>query len=98
MLDLLGTANTMQILSEALGLTLPGTATIPAVFSAKVSIARAAGRRIVEMVHQGLSIHKIMTLPALRNAIRVDMAIGGSTNAVLHLLAFAQELGLPLPL
>jgi dihydroxy-acid dehydratase len=95
---LMGTANTMQILSEALGLTLPKTSTIPAVFSAKVATARAAGRRIVEMVHQGLSIHKIMTLPALRNAIRVDMAIGGSTNAVLHLLAFAQELGLPLPL
>jgi len=95
---LMGTANTMQILSEALGLTLPGTATIPAVFSAKVATARAAGRRIVEMVHQGLSIHKIMTLPALRNAIRVDMAIGGSTNAVLHLLAFARELGLSLPL
>jgi dihydroxy-acid dehydratase len=95
---LMGTANTMQILSEALGLTLPKTSTIPAVFSAKVATARAAGRRIVEMVHQGLSIHKIITLPALRNAIRVDMAIGGSTNAVLHLLAFAQELGLPLPL
>jgi len=95
---LMGTANTMQILSEALGLVLPGTATIPAVFSAKVATARAAGRRIVEMVHQGLSINKIMTLPALRNAIRVDMAIGGSTNAVLHLLAFAKELGLSLSL
>jgi len=95
---LMGTANTMQILSEALGLALPKTSTIPAVFSAKVATSRAAGRRIVEMVHQGLSINKIMTLPALRNAIRVDMAVGGSTNAVLHLLAFAQELGLSLPL
>ena len=95
---LMGTANTMQILSEALGLSLPGTSTIPAVFSEKIATARAAGRRIVEMVNQDLSIQKIMTLPALRNAIRVDMAIGGSTNAVLHLLAFAQELGLPLPL
>ena len=95
---LMGTANTMQILSEALGLSLPGTSTIPAVFSKKIATARAAGRRIVEMVNQDLSIQKIMTLPALRNAIRVDMAIGGSTNAVLHLLAFAQELGLPLPL
>ncbi|HUU40032.1 MAG TPA: dihydroxy-acid dehydratase [Desulfatiglandales bacterium] len=95
---LMGTANTMQILSEALGLSLPGTSTIPAVFSEKIATARAAGRRIVEMVNQDLSIQKIMTLPALRNAIRVDMAIGGSTNAVLHLLAFAQELGLSLPL
>jgi len=95
---LMGTANTMQILSEALGLSLPGNSTIPAVFSEKIATARAAGRRIVEMVNQDLSIQKIMTLPALRNAIRVDMAIGGSTNAVLHLLAFAQELGLPLPL
>ena len=95
---LMGTANTMQILSEALGLSLPGTSTIPAVFSEKIATARAAGRRIVEMVNHDLSIQKIMTLPALRNAIRVDMAIGGSTNAVLHLLAFAQELGLPLPL
>ncbi len=95
---LMGTANTMQILSEALGLSLPGTSTIPAVFSEKIATARAAGRRIVEMVNQGLSIKKIITLPALRNAIRVDMAIGGSTNAVLHLLAFAQELGLSLPL
>jgi len=95
---LMGTANTMQILSEALGLSLPGTSTIPAVFSEKIATARAAGRRIVEMVNQDLSIQKIMTLPALRNAIRVDMAIGGSTNAVLHLLAFAQELGLLLQL
>lgn len=95
---LMGTANTMQILSEALGLSLPGTSTIPAVFSEKIATARAAGRRIVEMVNQGLSIQKIITLPALRNAIRVDMAIGGSTNAVLHLLAFAQELGLTLQL
>lgn len=95
---LMGTANTMQILSEALGLSLPGTSTIPAVFSEKIATAREAGRRIVEMVNKDLSIQKIMTLPALRNAIRVDMAIGGSTNAVLHLLAFAQELGLPLPL
>ncbi|MDI6870985.1 MAG: dihydroxy-acid dehydratase [Bacillota bacterium] len=92
---LMGTANTMQILAEALGLALPGTSTIPAVWSEKVRAARAAGRRIVEMVQEGQTIREILTLSALRNAAKVDLAIGGSTNAVLHLLAFAQELGIP---
>jgi dihydroxy-acid dehydratase len=95
---LMGTANTMQILTEALGLALPGTATIPAVWSEKVWAARAAGRRIVELVREGRTIRDFITLAALRNAAKVDMAIGGSTNAVLHLLAFAPELGIPFEL
>ena len=95
---LMGTANTMQVLSEALGLALSGTTTVPGVFSRKLVDARAAGSRVVELVREGLSIHKVLTLEALRNAARVDMAVGGSTNAVLHLLAFARELGIPFEL
>lgn len=95
---LMGTANTMQALSEALGLALSGTVTVPAVFSRKIVDARAAGSRVVELVKEELSIRKVLTVEALRNAARVDMAIGGSTNAVLHLLAFARELGIPFEL
>jgi dihydroxy-acid dehydratase len=94
----MGTANTMQILSEALGLALPGTATIPAVHAEKVWAAREAGRRVVELVREGRRIRDFLTPAALRNAAAVGMAIGGSTNAVLHLLAFARELDLPLAL
>ena len=95
---LMGTANTMQILAEALGIALSGTATIPAVFSAKTIHARRAGGRIVQMVKDGLTINRILTKEALTNACKVDMAIGGSTNAVLHLLSLARELGIPLDL
>lgn len=94
----MGTANTMQILTEALGLSLPGTATIPGVLADKAKAARASGRRIVSLVRDGVTIGKIMDRRALRNAMVVDMAIGGSTNAVLHLLSFARELGIELSL
>lgn len=95
---LMGTANTMQILAEALGLVLPGTATIPAVYAEKVRVARESGRRVVELVREGRGLRDFLTPASLRNAAAVDMAIGGSTNAVLHLLAFAREMDLPLAL
>jgi dihydroxy-acid dehydratase len=95
---LMGTANTMQILSEALGMSLSGTATIPAVSSRRLMAARRSGRQIVELVKKGLTPSRIMTRPTLLNAIIVDLAIGGSTNAVLHLLTFARELGIELAL
>jgi len=95
---LMGTANTMQILSEALGMTLPGASTIPAVYTDKTVSARHTGRRIVQMVMEGLKPSDIITKEALENGIRIDMAIGGSTNAVLHLLAIANELDIPLKL
>lgn len=95
---MMGTANTMACLTEALGLTLPLSSTTPAVSAAKLREARAAGQRIVAMVEEGLTPARILTLSALENALRVGMAIGGSTNLVLHFLALAAELGLPLDL
>lgn len=94
----MGTANTMQILTEALGMTLPGASTIPAVFTDKLISCKHIGHRIVEMVHENLIPSKILTKQALENAICMDLAIGGSTNAVLHLLALANELGIELSL
>lgn len=96
--SLFGTANTMQVLSEALGMTLPGAATIPAYSAHKLRSARESGRQIVELVKKGIRSSHIMTREALINAIVVDLAIGGSTNAVLHILTFAQELGVELAL
>ena len=96
--SLMGTANTMQILSEALGMTLSGTSTIPAVSSRRQMAARRSGRQIVELVKKDVTPSRIMTRNALLNAIVVDLAIGGSTNAVLHLLTFARELGTELAL
>ncbi|MCX7614392.1 MAG: dihydroxy-acid dehydratase [Clostridiales bacterium] len=95
---LMGTANTMQIIAEAIGMTLPGASTIPAVYTDKTVSARKTGRRIVEMVLSDLKPSQIITKEMLLNAIRTDIAIGGSTNAVLHLLAFANELDIPLEL
>ncbi len=95
---IMGTANTMQILAEVLGLALPGSATIPAVLSGKTRAARLSGRAIVRLIRKGLTIRDIVDQRALVNAVKADLAIGGSTNAVLHLLAFARELGLPLSL
>jgi dihydroxy-acid dehydratase len=94
----MGTANTMQILTEPLGLSLPATSTIPAVMAEKISAARVAGRRIVELVREGSRIGDVLDDRALKNALVVDLAIGGSTNAVLHLLSIARELGLSLTL
>ena len=91
---LLGTANTMQCLAEAVGLTLPGSATAPAPTAQRLWLAKQSGRRIVELVGAGLRPSRIVTVEALENMITVLHAVGGSTNAVLHILALAQELDL----
>src|SRR6187549_1916191 len=85
----MGTASTMAIVAEALGMSLPGAAAIPAPDARRMAIAEQSGRRIVEMVREQLKPSQIMTREAFENAITVDMAIGGSTNAVVHLLAIA---------
>ncbi len=94
----MGTASTMACMVEALGLTLPGAAAIPAADSRRRRVAHLSGRRIVEMVREDLRMSQIVTRTALENAIRVNAAVGGSTNFVLHLLAIAGRLGLPLEL
>jgi dihydroxy-acid dehydratase len=94
----MGTASTMAALSEALGLALPGTAAIPAPDSRRLRLAEAVGRQIVEVVRRGLTPAQILTERAFENALRVFMAVGGSTNAVVHLPAIAGRLGLRLPL
>ncbi len=94
----MGTASTMTSLAEALGMTLTGCANIPAPDSRRLAIAELSGRRAVELVAEDLRPSHIMTRAALENAITVDMAIGGSTNAVVHLLAIAGRLGIPLSL
>lgn len=92
------TANTMACLSEAMGMSLPGCATAPAVSGLKIGIARESGERIVELIDENLKPSDIITAKALENAIMVDMALGGSTNTVLHLSAVANEAGVPLSL
>jgi L-arabonate dehydrase len=94
----MGTASTMACMVEALGIGLPGNAAIPAVDSQRSTLAQLAGRRIVEMVREDLRISNILTRAAFDNAIRINAAIGGSTNAVIHLLALAGRLGVPLSL
>jgi dihydroxy-acid dehydratase len=94
----MGTASTMTSLAEAMGMTLPGCANVPAPDSRRLAMAEMSGRRIVEMVWEDLRPSRIMTRDAIENAITVDMAIGGSTNAVVHLLAIAGRLGVPLDL
>jgi dihydroxy-acid dehydratase len=92
------TANTMAILTEALGMSLLGCGTALAVSSLKRRIAFASGERIVELVRQGITPRQILTREAFENAIRVDLALGGSSNTVLHLLSIANEAGVDLPL
>ncbi|MBI2466974.1 MAG: dihydroxy-acid dehydratase [Candidatus Rokubacteria bacterium] len=94
----MGTASTMAALAEALGMTLPGMAAIPAPLARRLRLAEAAGRRIVEMVREDLRPSAILTREAFENAIRVLMALGGSTNAVVHLPAIAGRAGVPLAL
>ncbi|WP_297445574.1 dihydroxy-acid dehydratase [Desulfurobacterium sp.] len=89
------TANTMACLSEALGMSLPYCGTSPAPLAEKKRIAEASGERIVELVRKGIKARDIMTPEAFRNAIRVDLALGGSTNTVLHLPAIAYEASVP---
>ncbi len=94
----MGTASTMASMVEALGMSLPGNAAIPAVDARRNVLARMSGRRIVEMVKEDLVMSKILTRAAFENAIRVNAAIGGSTNAVIHLLAIAGRIGVDLKL
>ncbi|GCE22189.1 dihydroxy-acid dehydratase [Dictyobacter kobayashii] len=94
----MGTASTMTVLSEALGMMLPGTATIAATDTRRLAAAEASGRRIVELVQQDLRPAQIMTRAAFENALRVYTSIGGSTNAVIHLIAIAKRLRVPLTL
>jgi dihydroxy-acid dehydratase len=94
----MGTASTMACVTEALGLTLPGAAAIPAVDSRRAQVAETAGRQIVELVERDLKPSDVLTRPAFENAIRVLHAISGSTNAILHLIAYAGRVGVDLPL
>ncbi|MDP2954595.1 MAG: dihydroxy-acid dehydratase, partial [Chloroflexota bacterium] len=87
------TANTMNCLAEALGMALPGNGTIPAVDARRIRLAKEAGRQVIHLLKENLRPKDIVTHPALRNAFVVDMALGGSTNSVLHLMAIAQEAG-----
>jgi len=94
----MGTASTMACMVEALGMSLPENAAIPAVDSRRFRLAHLSGRRIVRMVEEDLRMSKILTRAAFENAIRTNAAIGGSTNAVMHLLALAGRIGVPLSL
>jgi dihydroxy-acid dehydratase len=93
---MMGTANTMNMLTEALGMTLTGGALIPATHGARIALAREAGRRIVALHREQILPREVMTREAFENAIAVDMAIGGSTNTCLHLPAIAHEVGIEL--
>jgi len=92
----MGTASTMNSLAEVLGMQLPGSAAIPAPYAARAQIAYETGKRIVDMVHEDLKPSDILTKDAFVNAIRVNSAIGGSTNAPIHLNALAKHIGVPL--
>ncbi len=92
----MGTASTMASMVEAPGMSLPGNAAIPAVDARRNTLAQMTGRRIVQMVHEDLCISRILAREAFENAIRANAAIGGSTNAVIHLRAIAGRVGVPL--
>jgi L-arabonate dehydrase len=94
----MGTASTMASMVEALGMSLPGNAAIPAVDARRNTLAQMTGRRIVQMVKDDLCMSKILTREAFENAILANAAIGGSTNAVIHLIAIAGRIGVPLSL
>lgn len=94
--NVMGTASTMAAMVEALGLALANNSTIPAADARRKVLARMSGRRIVEMVREGLTMDKILTREAFENAIRVNAAIGGSTNAVIHITAVARRMEVPL--
>jgi dihydroxy-acid dehydratase len=92
------TANTMGCITEALGMSLPGSATIPAVDARRLRVAKQSGIQIMKLIEKDARPHDIMIYEAFENAIRVDMALGGSTNTVLHLPAIAAQLEIELPL
>jgi dihydroxy-acid dehydratase len=92
------TANTMNCLTEALGLGLPGNGTIPAIHAGRLALAKQAGMQVMKLLARDLKPLDILTPAAFRNAFAADMALGGSTNSVLHLLAVAHEAGVDIPL
>jgi dihydroxy-acid dehydratase len=94
----MGTASTMACLSEALGVSLPGSAAVPAVHADRLRIAEASGMRAVRLAASGLTLNQIVTRESIENALRVLLAIGGSTNAVIHLAAIAGRVGLSVDL
>jgi len=90
------TANSMNCLTEAIGMALPGNGTIPAVMSERIRLAKETGMQIMALLEEGITSRRIMTEDAFINALTVDMALGCSTNTVLHLLSIAREAGIPL--
>lgn len=92
------TANSMNCLCEAIGIALPGNGTIPAVYSARIQLAKHAGMKIMELLEKNIRPRDIVTPASIRNALSVDMALGCSTNSVLHLLAISHEAGVPMDL
>src|SRR6184192_982884 len=94
----MGTASTMACIAEALGMALPGTAAIPAVHADRLRAAEATGARAVELAKNPLRPSQIITAKSVENALRVLLAIGGSTNAIIHLTAIAGRVGVPIPL
>ncbi|MBW2032821.1 MAG: dihydroxy-acid dehydratase [Deltaproteobacteria bacterium] len=92
------TANSMNCLTEAIGMALPGNGTIPAVMSARIRLAKETGMQIMALLEKGIASRRIMTEDAFINALTVDMALGCSTNTVLHLFSIAREAGIPLQL
>ena len=92
------TANTMNCLTEALGMSLPGSGTIPAVDARRIGLARETGIQVMELLDKNVCPRDILTKAAFQNAFMVDMALGGSTNSVLHLIAIAHEAGIEFPL
>jgi len=92
------TANSMNCLTKAIGMGLPGNGTIPAVMAARIRLAKTAGMQIMTLFNRGITARKIMTAEAFENALTVDMALGCSTNTVLHLTAIAAEIGMPIDL
>ena len=94
----MGTANSVQAMAEALGMTLPGCASIPAVYAQRIHMAEATGVKIMELVERDIKPRDILTRPAFENAIRVQMATGASTNLMIHLIAIARRAGVDLTL
>ncbi len=92
------TANSMNCLCEAIGIALPGNGTIPAVYSARTQLAKQAGMKIMELLEKNIRPRDIITPASIKNALSVDMALGCSTNSVLHLLAISNEAGVPMDL
>ncbi len=92
------TANSMNCLTEAIGMGLPGNGTIPAVYSERIRLAKHAGMKVMELLERGITARAIMTPAAIANAMTLDMAFGGSSNTVLHLTAIAAEAGAPITL